>query len=130
MLKLKAWTLWLIGAICFIVAGIMKITKKEYSNGFIFIILGVAYVIFSIVSYKGINKINGNTLSDEELKNMDNELRELITDGERIKAIKKYRMVTGAGLIEAKEYVDSLIKGETKQMDKYPKLIYIKKINY
>ncbi len=45
---------------------------------------------------------------------MDNELRELITDGERIKAIKKYRMVTGAGLIEAKEYVDSLIKGETK----------------
>lgn len=114
MLKLKAWTLWLIGAICFIVTGIMKITKKEYSNGFIFIILGVAYVIFSIVSYKGINKINGNTLSDEELKNMDNELRELIIDGERIKAIKKYRMATGAGLIEAKEYVDSLTKGETK----------------
>lgn len=31
MLKLKAWILWLIGAICFIIAGIMKIIKKEYS---------------------------------------------------------------------------------------------------
>nr|WP_207730373.1 DNA-binding protein [Clostridium botulinum] len=104
----------MIGAICLISVGIMKFTEKRYLIGAMFIILGVAYVIFSIVSYKGINKINGNTLSDEELKNMDNELRELIRDGERIKAIKKYRMVTGAGLIEAKEYVDSLIKGETK----------------
>ncbi|MCR1973864.1 DNA-binding protein [Clostridium sporogenes] len=114
MVKFKSWILWLIGAICLISVGIMKFTEKRYLIGAIFIILGVAYVIFSIVSYKGINKINRNTLSDEELKNMDNELRELITDGERIKAIKKYRMVTGAGLIEAKEYVDSLIKGETK----------------
>ncbi len=31
-----------------------------------------------------------------------------------LKQLKKYRMVTGAGLIEAKEYVDSLTKGETK----------------
>lgn len=45
---------------------------------------------------------------------MDNELRELVSEGERIKAIKKYRMATGAGLVEAKEYVDSLSKGETK----------------
>ncbi|AVQ44741.1 DNA-binding protein [Clostridium botulinum] len=114
MLKLKAWTLWLIGAICFIVAGIMKITKKEYSNGFIFIILGVSYVIFSITSYKAINKTHENTLSNAELKNMDNELRDLIVEGKTTKAIKKYRIVTGAGLIEAKEYVDSLTKGETK----------------
>lgn len=92
----------------------MRLIEKKYSSGVIFIVLGVAYVIFSITSYKAINKTHENILSDEELKNMDNELRELITDGERIKAIKKYRMVTGAGLIEAKEYVDSLSKEETK----------------
>ncbi|ACA54194.1 DNA-binding protein [Clostridium botulinum] len=110
MLKLEAWILWLIGAICFIIAGIMKIIKKEYFSGISFIILGGTYITFSIINHKGINKIRKNTLSDEELKNMDNELRELITEGERIKAIKKYRIVTGAGLIEAKEYVDSLSK--------------------
>ncbi|APH16379.1 hypothetical protein NPD5_1451 [Clostridium sporogenes] len=109
-MKLKAWILWLIGAICFIIVGIMKIIKKEYSSGILFIISGGTYITFSIASHKSINKIRKNTLSDEELKNMDNELRELITEGERIKAIKKYRIVTGAGLIEAKEYVDSLSK--------------------
>lgn len=114
MMKSKSWILWLIGAICLIIAGIMRLIEKKYSSGAIFIVLGVAYIIFSITSYKGINKIRKNTLSDEELKNMDNELRELIADGERIKAIKKYRIVTGAGLIEAKEYVDSLSKEETK----------------
>lgn len=114
MMKSKSWILWLIGAICLIIAGIMRLVEKRYSSGAIFIVLGVAYVIFSITSYKGINKIRENTLSDEELKNMDNELRELITGGEKIKAIKKYRIVTGAGLIEAKEYVDSLSKEETK----------------
>ncbi|MCC5425634.1 DNA-binding protein [Clostridium botulinum] len=114
MMKSKSWILWLIGAICLIIAGIMRLIEKKYSSGVIFIVLGVAYVIFSITSYKAINKTHENILSDEELKNMDNELRELITDGERIKAIKKYRMVTGAGLIKAKEYVDSLSKEETK----------------
>ena len=37
-----------------------------------------------------------------------NELKSLILDGKKIEAIKKYRMVTGLGLLEAKEYVDSL----------------------
>ncbi|MBD5643676.1 DNA-binding protein [Clostridium botulinum] len=111
MMKSKSWILWIIGAICLVIAGIMRLIEKKYSSGVIFIVLGVAYVIFSITSYKAINKI---PLSDEELKNLDNELRELITDGERIKAIKKYRIATGTGLIEAKEYVDSLSKEETK----------------
>jgi len=37
-----------------------------------------------------------------------NELKILISEDKKIEAIKKYRMVTGLGLIEAKEYVDSL----------------------
>ncbi|MBU3216035.1 ribosomal protein L7/L12 [Clostridium estertheticum] len=36
------------------------------------------------------------------------ELKSLILEGKRIKAIKRYREVTGLGLIEAKEYVDLL----------------------
>lgn len=43
-----------------------------------------------------------------------NELKSLILDGKKIEAIKKYRMVTGLGLLEAKEYVDSLCERELK----------------
>lgn len=44
----------------------------------------------------------------------DVELKSLISEGKRIKAIKRYRMVTGVGLKEAKEYVDSLMEQELK----------------
>ncbi|MCB2361343.1 ribosomal protein L7/L12 [Clostridium estertheticum] len=42
------------------------------------------------------------------------ELKSLLLEVKRIKAIKRYREVTGVGLIEAKEYVDSLKEMELK----------------
>lgn len=39
---------------------------------------------------------------------MDEQLRSLIAEGKKIKAIKKCRIVTGFGLKEAKDYVDKL----------------------
>lgn len=41
----------------------------------------------------------------EELKTV---LLELVSKGEKIKAVKEYRKATGAGLLEAKQYVDEL----------------------
>lgn len=38
------------------------------------------------------------------------ELKSLISEGKKIEAIKRYRIATGVGLKEAKEYVDSLSK--------------------
>lgn len=38
------------------------------------------------------------------------ELKSLILEGKKIEAIKKYRIATGLGLKEAKEYIDSLSK--------------------
>jgi ribosomal protein L7/L12 len=38
------------------------------------------------------------------------ELKSLILEGKKVEAIKKYRIATGLGLKEAKEYVDSLSK--------------------
>lgn len=36
------------------------------------------------------------------------ELKGLISEGKKVEAIKKYRVATGCGLVEAKRYVDSL----------------------
>ena len=41
---------------------------------------------------------------------MTNELKNLISDGKKIEAIKKYRIATGLGLKESKEYIDTLSK--------------------
>ena len=38
----------------------------------------------------------------------ENEIRELKRKGNQIQAIKRYREITGAGLFEAKNYVDQL----------------------
>jgi ribosomal protein L7/L12 len=41
-------------------------------------------------------------------EDVDTELRNLVLDGKKIKAIKRYRDLTGIGLKEAKDYVDKL----------------------
>jgi ribosomal protein L7/L12 len=45
---------------------------------------------------------------DTITENIDEELKTLISEGKKIKAIKKYRMATGIGLKEAKDYIDRL----------------------
>lgn len=41
-------------------------------------------------------------------EDIDVELKDLISEGKKLRAIKRYRMLTGLGLKEAKEYVDLL----------------------
>jgi len=47
---------------------------------------------------------------DTTTENIDEELKALIAKGQKIKAVKRYREVTGLGLKEAKEHVDLLGK--------------------
>ncbi|MGH4119401.1 ribosomal protein L7/L12 [Clostridium sp.] len=41
-------------------------------------------------------------------EDVETELKNLILDGKKIKAIKQYRIITGIGLKEAKDYIDEL----------------------
>jgi len=45
-------------------------------------------------------------------ENIEIELKNLILDGKKILAIKRYRMITGIGLKESKDYIDGLSKKE------------------
>lgn len=42
----------------------------------------------------------------------DDKLKTLISEGKRMEAIKRYREITGAGLKEANDYIEKLIKRE------------------
>ncbi|AZV55774.1 50S ribosomal protein L7/L12 [Clostridium sp. AWRP] len=50
---------------------------------------------------------------------LKDELKKLILENERIKAIRLYRESTGCGLVEAKEYIDRLKEELNKEQDKY-----------
>jgi len=56
-----------------------------------------------------VNKIAQQVgVPDTVTEEMRNELKDLLSKGKKIEAIKKYRTVTGLGLKECKDYVDSL----------------------
>ena len=110
MLESRKWKMFLFAGVCFIFAGIMSTIEKKSFNGYMFLFIGVLYLFLSIIQYKSKDKSNKIVVSDIVLENMNIELKNLIEQGEKIKAIKKYRIVTGLGLKEAKDYVDSLNK--------------------
>ena len=56
-----------------------------------------------------LNKIVRHLGIEEEItENIDYELKDIISKSGKIKAIKRYREVTGKGLKESKEYIDNL----------------------
>jgi ribosomal protein L7/L12 len=86
----------------------------------IWIIMGCVMlgIVFSIVSQlqRDIARINASLyriekhigVKNPEVENIDEELRELISQGKKVRAVKRYRIATGLGLKEAKEYIDRL----------------------
>ena len=56
-----------------------------------------------------IDKImNALNISEYDYNAIDNELKNIVSDKGKIKAIKRYRDITEVGLKEAKEYIDKL----------------------
>jgi amino acid transporter len=108
ILKSKSLKPMLFSGICFAFAGIMYLISKNYFLGVFNIFIGGFFFVLGMTNYKGRNKFNQIEVSDEVLENMDVELRNLVAEGKKIEAIKKYRVVTGLGLKEAYEYVDLL----------------------
>ena len=83
------------------------------------VIIGFAGALVGMASSislmrKDINRINTNINKIAKQvgvpDTITDELKRLLIEGRKIEAIKRYRLATGAGLIEAKEYVDSLSK--------------------
>ncbi|MEH7413806.1 ribosomal protein L7/L12 [Neobacillus drentensis] len=108
----------------FIIKRTKEILRGEHvSDLLIWEILGIGTILTSIISAisqlrselarvnKTLNKIALLIgVPDEVTEDVTEELLSHIAEGKKIKAIKRYRMVTGHGLKESKEYVDSLTK--------------------
>ncbi|WP_234122039.1 ribosomal protein L7/L12 [Clostridium hydrogenum] len=75
-----------------------------------------------------INSKNGENIDNTSTKNhvnIDEKIGKLILEKQMIKAVKEYRIATGAGLMEAKNHVDALAvaikEGKQVVLDKQPK---------
>jgi len=84
-------TYFLIGAVMVIVANLSSISNEINKTN------------------RKIDKImNTLNISEYDYDLIDNELKNIISDKGKIKAIKRYREITGLGLKESKEYIDKL----------------------
>lgn len=78
------------------------------------VLVAFLYLFHRIITLEGRVKRMNNTVNQltkqVELPEspINQELRELIKEGEDVKAIKEARKVLGFSLVEGKEYVDSL----------------------
>ncbi|MCM3570523.1 ribosomal protein L7/L12 [Neobacillus mesonae] len=85
--------------------------------GFIFV--AILIVIFGVSILNKLNRIEQQisgtkkTVIDQDLKQIEmedslieEEIRQLLLDGKKIKAVKRVRERTGLSLVEAKQYVD------------------------
>ena len=86
----------------------------EFSFGEVLILFIGVYMLFKIIKLEG--QVKGLKYSvDYLIKHADlpedplnNELRQLLNEGEDVKAVRKVRETLGLSLIEAKQYVDAL----------------------
>lgn len=81
--------IFLLGIIIWLIADISQLKEEVKRNN------------------RALNKLI-NHFGIEVYKNIDDELRGIITNEGKIKAIKIYREHTGLGLKESKEYIDNL----------------------
>lgn len=85
-------------------------------------------IMVILLLYMGISKLWNRNKVDDTANNkiqgdLDTRIKNFILEGQMIKAVKEYRMATGAGLIEAKNYVDALAAAikEGKSIEDYKK---------
>lgn len=102
--KLFRWELVVI--IVFSMCAYTNIKDREYFSGTIYSMSAMSFLFSYIVGLK--NNKNEVNLTEEEIEKIDNELKQMILNGKEIKAVKRYRELTNAQLLEAKNYIDKL----------------------
>ena len=88
----------------------------------LFIIMVILLLYMGISKLWNRNKVD-DTVNDKIQGDLDTRIKNFILEGQMIKAVKEYRMVTGAGLLEAKKHIDALtaVIRDGKSMEDYKK---------
>ncbi|MFL0251003.1 hypothetical protein ACJDT4_11270 [Clostridium neuense] len=98
------------------------------------LLIFLIFIVAALIIYMWINKTRSGsinesssnlnkTINSESQDSLEERLKKLILQGQMIKAIKEYRISTGASLVDAKNYVDALAAAikEGKSMEAFKK---------
>lgn len=100
----------------------IQIGRCTYTMDMLFIIMVILIIYMGISKLWNRNKVD-ITVSNEIQGDLETRIKNFILEGQMVKAVKEYRMATGAGLMEAKNYVDVLAAAikEGKSIEDYKK---------
>lgn len=102
--KLFRWELVVV--ISFSICSVVNIIGGKTIVGILYFLSVMCFLFSYIMALKN-NKSEVN-LTEEEIEKIENELKQMILDGEEVKAVKRYRELTNSQLLEAKNYIDKL----------------------
>ncbi|MBO3443918.1 hypothetical protein [Clostridium sp. CCUG 7971] len=102
--RLFRWEIVLV--MLFSICAVVNIIGGKTIVGILYFISAMCFLFSYIMALKN-NKSEVN-LTEEEIEKIDNELKQMILDGEEVKAVKRYRELTNSQLLEAKNYIDKL----------------------
>ncbi|WP_069876067.1 ribosomal protein L7/L12 [Fusibacter sp. 3D3] len=98
----KESKMFFVASACFFLAGIFEILNSQFVFGFSFITFGFVFLTLGVSNKKKV--------IDLTLVKKDEAFLNLISEGNKIKAIKRCRSITNCGLKEASDYVESMDK--------------------
>jgi ribosomal protein L7/L12 len=77
--------------------------------GVIFVVISLMLIVVNIlIKNKSFQKEFEKSILGQSRENIDEEIKKQILEGNKIKAIKIYKDFSGAGLKEAKDYIEEL----------------------
>ncbi len=91
-------------------------------SGYIFSVIGIVLLVLILISINQLIKsVKRTNLTLDKIAQKigvvdpvgDDWIKSLIVNGKKIEAIKRYRVLTGAGLKEAADYIEKLIQSNT-----------------
>ncbi len=102
----KSYNLYIVTTSLFVLAVIAYLVDKNYSQGIIYLVLAIInLILFIVIKRRDSSKESYNL----DLLIEDQDFKLLVSNGSKIKAIKRCREISGCGLKEAKDYVDKIM---------------------
>lgn len=117
-MKIKNWMYYTFSATCFLISGVMNYLEGSSVRSIFLLSFTVLLYVLAFINFRKKDEVR-KMLTVDQVEVLESELRVMLEDNNKIEAIKKYRQITGLGLKESSDYIESIMvtKKELEEMD-------------
>ncbi len=127
MIGLFAWYIYALLALMLVGAGVGSIIRGNTLAGGGYVVGGLLLFGVAVISGRR-NKTSGSNVFETNMETLLPVLKALIAEGKNTDAIRRYRVLTGSDLSEAKNLVDRLATEQAELMEGMDH--HLKRLNY